>query len=496
MGLRMWKQGKSNDFTMFDKVIGEQFNMGGVDMWIYTYSGPDRKNNKNDPTVDDDITEQGGVSSIGDIVLGETAYRNYNLDAITIPCVYQVIDATPDLKMSGLVFNPMKMAITVHYNTMIQRIGRKLKPGDVLELPNLRDVDVEGIDTGINRFYVVVDAFRSADGYSATWQNHIFKVRVDPLTNSPEYENLLGNNEYSGTDINDPNYPDGSIGNGSSGSVIGGTFDKEMEIMNKIVFQGDEDMSYLHWTNEHIFDDYKDKAFMIDKILKGYNYPSEAPKDLFFIKQYYPKLYYKEGESWIYEPTDNGYEFPEEPYDGQFFFKFSNNSVSSWMLYQYNIQYNKFLLCDLPFSNNEDDLPLDVEFYYSCQVDALMQFNGAEWIHITNDPSTHTFSTKDVVGIKNNIANRREAIPPARGTVGEGKYFPDNPKDGDYFYRTDYTPVTLWKYNSKDNLWSQFNYGGRQPWTGANKEQTDYLNSDDRVSIHDVLKPNIIYRKK
>lgn len=486
----MWKRGKSNDYTLFDKAIGEQFNMGGVDMWIYSYRGPTGNKGSTDSTLPDYSTNPGGVSSIGDLVLGETTQRDYNLDAITIPCVYQIIDATPDLKYAGLVFNPMKMAITVHYNTMIQRLGRKLMPGDVLELPNLRDTDVLGKDTGINRFYVVVDAFRSADGYSATWQNHIFKIRVDPLTDSPEYGNLTGGNGYTGDDINNP--PTNEDGSSNENS----NYDLEMSIMNAIISQGDEEMPYIHWTNEHIYDDYENKDYLIDEILTAYDFPAEPMDKMFFIKESYPVLHYLDGDVWKEESTEHGETFPTETYDGMFFFLKDKVSVSSWILYQYSDEHQKFLQCDLPFSNNPSELPEGSDFYYSCVPNTLYQFKHGIWVEVATDPSQRTFTTKDMTGVKNNIANYREMIPPARGTVGEGNIFPENPKDKEFFYRTDYTPVTLWQFNAESNVWSQFKYGGRKPWTGANQEQTDYINSSERVSIHDVLKPNTQYRKK
>lgn len=89
----------------------------------------------------------------------------------------------------------------------------------------------------------------------------------------------------------------------------------------------------------------------------------------------------------------------------------------------------------------------------------------------------------------------RPAIPPTQTSENSGDQFPSDPSDGEYFYRTDYVPQTLWKFNSETSSWSQFNYGGRLPWTGANLEQTAFINSPDRVSIQDVVKPNIIYKK-
>ncbi|AXC39356.1 UNVERIFIED_ORG: hypothetical protein [Escherichia phage CMSTMSU] len=42
--------------------------------------------------------------------------------------------------------------------------------------------------------------------------------------------------------------------------------------------------------------------------------------------------------------------------------------------------------------------------------------------------------------------------------------FPSDAVDGDYYYRTDYTPVTLWEYSASKNSWVIFDYGGRKPW--------------------------------
>lgn len=489
MGFRMWKKGKTNDYKMFDRTIAESYNIGGVDMWVYTYQGPSGNNGSTDETLPDYSSGSGSVSSIGDLIFGETTQRNYSLTAITIPAVYQVQEATPDLKIIGLMFNFNTMDITVHYNTMMQLIGRKIIPGDIIELPNLRDNDVIGKDVGLNRFYLVQDSFRTSDGYSATWQHHIFKLRVKPLTDSPEYSGLMGDNDYTGSDINNPD------SSGDNGENSNSSYNVEMNIMNAIIRQGDNEAPYVHWTNEHIYNDLVDKEYLARYIINGYEFPVKPAKDMFFLKDYYPILHTLNNGNWEIEQSTFGESLPKSGTDGEFFFLFDKTSASSWILYQYNTEHKKWLLCDVVFSNDPSTVPSGDEYYYSCKEQTLYQYKKKKWVEIEADSSTQPFTTKDMMGVKYNIHNLRDMIPPARGTVPEGTQFPIDPDDGMFFYRTDYKPITLWKYSDESKSWTQFDYGGRTPWTGANKEQTDFINSSDRVAVKDILKPNTLYRK-
>lgn len=490
----MWKKGRTTDYSFIDRNIAEQYNIGGVDMWLYAYVGPKSVNSG------DDITLQSGksqldISSIGDIIFGESAHREYNLEAITLSAVYQVQEATPDLKMPGIFFNFNTMDITVHYNTMMSRVGRKIMPGDVIELPNLRDFDVIGKDSGLNRFYVVQDSFRTSEGYSVTWQHHIFKLRVKPLTDSPEYSDITGGNNNFPDDPNDPN---NGNGNSSSGGSENSNYDNEMDIMNKIIMQADDEVPYIHWTNEHIYDDRTDIWDLSRVILNGYEFPDDPSPNMFFIKKTYPILYELDGNSWHIVDVKYGSTVPKRPKDGDFFFKEEDVDVSGFTLLQYNQELKKWLTCDLPYTNI-DAIPEDAEdFYVLYHEPQLFQVlpDGKTWVIPPDEHSNVPFTSKQAAANLTNPEDIRSAIPPARGTVGEGIVFPTDPNDGEYFYRTDYTPVTLWQYSDEKKSWVQFNYGGRQPWTGADKAKTDFVNSPNRIPLEDAVKPNIVYRVK
>lgn len=492
MSFRMYKNGRFDDYKFIDGVIAEQYNIGGVDMWLYTYQGPKGNNGSTDQTMPDYSIENSTLSSLSDYVFGEVTNRSYNVQAITLSAVYQVQEATADLKIPGLFFNFDTMDITVHYNTMMQRVGRKIMPGDVIELPNLRDFDVLDRDVGLNKFYVVQDAFRTSEGYSATWQHHIFKLRVKPLTDSPEFSDI--------TDSENNNFPDNpddpNNGNGNnSGSSTGST---ELDIMNRIIQQADSEVPYIHWTNEHIYNDISDISELSRYIISGYSFPNNPSKDMFYIKKTLPVLYEKMENEWnIVSDIEYVSAFPKKSVDLSFVFLEDSANVSGYSLYQYSLSSNKWLSCILPYTE-KSDIPDDAEdFYCFYQKPQLYQVqNDGSWIIPKDSHSNVPFTTKDIAANRTSHDDTRPSIPPARGTVDEGTQFPLDPVDGEYFYRTDYKPVTLWKYNEESSSWTQFNYGGRLPWTGANQEMTNFINSPDAVSIQDVVKPKTAYRKK
>ncbi|AMM43799.1 virion structural protein [Pectobacterium phage vB_PcaM_CBB] len=495
MSYRMWKKGRTNDYNFIDKAIAEQYNIGGVDMWLYTYQGPKGNAGSTDQTLPDYTDGSATLSSLSDYVFGEVTQRSYNVQAITLPAVYQVQEATPDLKIPGLFFNFDTMDITVHYNTMMQRVGRKIMPGDVIELPNLRDFDVLGRDVGVNRFYVVQDAFRTSEGYSATWQHHIFKLRVKPLTDSPEFSDITDPDNNTFPD--NPNDPNNGNGNGSGGGISTGQ--TELDIMNRIIQQADSEVPYIHWTNEHIYDDLSDINELARYVISGYEFPANPSKNMFFIKLTLPVLYEKDtNDNWTIVETQYGNKLPRKAEDFSFFFLEDPASVSGYSLYQYYLSDKKWLNCILPYTD-ENIVPDDAEdFYCYYQKPQLYQVedDGVTWVIPPDSHSDVPFTTKDIAANRTAHDDIRSAIPPTQTDENSGSMFPSDPEDGSYFYRTDYVPVTLWQYSAENSSWSQFNYGGRLPWTGANIEQTNFINSPDRVSIQDVVKPNIVYRKK
>lgn len=486
MSYRMWKPNKSKDYALLDRVIREQYVHGGVDMFLYTYQGATGNSGSTDLTKPD-LTNNKSLLTIGDPIFGETINRKYNHEAIVLPVVYQVQEATPDIKLPGLFFNFNTMDITVHYNTMLQYVGRKIIPGDVLELPNLRDTDVYGTNVCINKWYVVQDAFKAAEGYSQTWNHHIWKLRVKPLTDSPEFSDLVDKikQQYpnTSTDPNDTN-PE------NTGSVTVG--DKALEIMNTIIKQADSEVRYMHWDNEHIYDDTVGLSYFDTNIPMNFTFP-KVPKDgMYFKLQSVPVLYEKQNMDWVEVPSKFGNKFPSKPHDGDFYFKTASTNIKDYyIIYQYDIKDLKWYECTLPSTSNGTVPENAVDFYYSYEEPVVYYYNGKEWEEIDESMLPKPFTSSDIAGNRTTHDDVRGAIPPQIGTIPEGTEFPNDPVDKMYFLRTDFTPSQIWQYDAEKSKWTLFPYGGRLPWVGADQAQATYLNSKDRVSIHDVVKPNI-----
>lgn len=206
--LSLYKPFKSDDYTFIDRNIREQFDIGGTAVHVHKYLGPKSVVNSNDPsepnygsgletdpTLNVEINPEGLINEtkIQDLLFMENRDRKYDPDIFDLRGVYNVSDNDFDLTQFGLFLTNDTLFITFHINDMIQRLGRKLMPGDVLELPHLRDDLLLTNDRdAINKFYVVQDSNRGSEGFSQTWYPHIWRVKVAPLTDTQEYQDILG----------------------------------------------------------------------------------------------------------------------------------------------------------------------------------------------------------------------------------------------------------------------------------------------------------------
>src|SRR5574343_241574 len=170
--LKMYTGVQDEEYRFVDSICEEQYLVGGVTAWVYAYMGPKGTKGSLDASVPDYSTLGSKITDIGDLIWMENSARNYSVDAIALPFIYQAQDANLDMQIPGLfLFDTMDA--TVPYNYMIRTLGRKLMQGDGIELASLRGSDLLDPDAApINRFYVVHDAFRAAVGYSHTWLNH------------------------------------------------------------------------------------------------------------------------------------------------------------------------------------------------------------------------------------------------------------------------------------------------------------------------------------
>ena len=225
--LSLWKPEKTNDYRFMDRLIREQFMVGGTGVLVHKYLQPADQGASNDPTKPnyraDDILNE---TKIQDLLFLETRDRIYDPDIYELRGVYNVGDQDFDLTQFGLFLSADTIYITFHTNDMVDRMGRKLMAGDVIELPHVRDdLLLDQSKPAINKFYVIQDASRAAEGFSQTWYPHIWRIKASPMTDAQEYKDILSQTSDNGVD---------TLKDALS------TYQKELQISNAIIARGEQ----------------------------------------------------------------------------------------------------------------------------------------------------------------------------------------------------------------------------------------------------------------
>ena len=186
--------------------------------------------------------------NIQDLFFLENRDRKYDPDVYAIRGIYQVQDVTFDLSQFGMFLQTGTLFMVFHINDMIQTIGRKLMNGDVIELMHLKDYSPldDSLPVALKRYYVVSDCQNAAEGYSPSWWPHLWRCKINPLTDSQEYKDILNQIKVDAPEGDPTN---GNISLGSISSIIGkyqtinDTFLKEAEA--NVPFSG-YDISHLY----------------------------------------------------------------------------------------------------------------------------------------------------------------------------------------------------------------------------------------------------------
>ena len=209
--LSLYRPNRTNDYQFLDRTISEMYTVGGLDIYIHKYLGPQVGDvGDNDATLP--VYDSQNPLFVEDLLLGENRDRAYDPDIFIMRGVYRVQDIDFDLTQFGLFLNNDTLFLTFHYNDMIDTFGRKLMSGDVLEFPNLKDYNP--LDTSLvkalPRYYVIQDTAFASEGFSQTWLPHLWRVKATPLVNAQEYKQIM-DQPFMPPNIWDPGnfYPQG-----------------------------------------------------------------------------------------------------------------------------------------------------------------------------------------------------------------------------------------------------------------------------------------------
>ena len=213
--LSLYRPNKQNDYRFMDRTIHEQFTVGGTDLYIHKYLGPQNQG----PSIDYTQPEYATLSptNIQDLLFLENRDRSYDPNIYRLRGHYNVQNLDFDLSQFGLFLNNDIIFITVHYNDMIEQFGRKLMVGDVIELPHLLDYNPldETIPVALKRFYQITDSNYASEGFSQTWYPHLWRIKCEKLVNSQEFSQILqtpaNTDNYLGQWDKNKTYPPGYV---------------------------------------------------------------------------------------------------------------------------------------------------------------------------------------------------------------------------------------------------------------------------------------------
>ena len=225
--LSLYRPERSNDYEFFDKIILEQFSIGGTDINIHKYLGPKNPlpgNNTPDQPEYDELSE----TNIQDLLFLENRDRKYDQDIYNSRCIYSVQDNDFNLTQFGLFLSNDTIFIVVHINSIVKTLGRKPLSGDVIELPHLIDeYALNDFDAALKRYYVIEDVTRPSEGFSQTWYPHLYRLKLKQIYDSQEFSDILDLPAKEGSD--------------TSLRDLMSTFQTEININNAVVKQGEAD---------------------------------------------------------------------------------------------------------------------------------------------------------------------------------------------------------------------------------------------------------------
>jgi hypothetical protein len=192
--LSLYREQKQNDYRFLDRSISEQLTVGGTDLYIHKYAGPLDQGPSNDFTQPEYSSMD--PTNIQDLLFLENRDRKYEKDIYRLRGHYNVQNLDFDLSQFGLFLSNDTIFINVHYNDMIDILGRKLMVGDVIELPHLLDynpLDDNPVEfpVALKRFYQVTDANYGSEGFSQTWYPHLWRIKCEKLVDSQEFADIL-----------------------------------------------------------------------------------------------------------------------------------------------------------------------------------------------------------------------------------------------------------------------------------------------------------------
>lgn len=305
--LSLWQKNKGKDFNFQDTIAKEQFYVGSLGIYIHRYEGVIDQQDPSDPSQPNEATSDNwGISTIQDMTLMENRNRKYSDDVFELRGHFSEADKDFDLLQFNLAMANGSKFVTFHLNDMMDKIGRKLMAGDVIEMPNLRDdALLDENSRAINQWYVVTDASWSSEGFSSTWFPHFWRVKAEPMLDAPEYEDITQREGSGGDSLLD----------------LLSTHARDTEINDAVVEKAAVDVPHRNFDTSHFF------------VVDGSEFGGS-----------YPWIWAGDGKP----PNQSakasaGTSYPDAPVDGEYFLRTDYEPVR---LFQYQVSKWRFVEFD------------------------------------------------------------------------------------------------------------------------------------------------------
>ena len=253
----LFQKERSNNYNYIDRVVKSYLEQGGALFHVYpivSLVGNDG--------VSHNIGEKGFL--VSDPVFNENPKRKYSRETFDLWGITMMNTPQFSFSFSGLsLLDGDEKEISFHYNSMVAQLGRKLIVGDVIEWTWLRDLDVLGMETGANKFYQVTSSERDEKGWAANYKYHLWKVKVKPITNSPEFSDLFNNGKENDF------YEDVNSGNGGGGLDPNNTTTKnELSIMDAVLEEAEAlGPSFRLHDEHHVYLDENNEVYVENRFI-------------------------------------------------------------------------------------------------------------------------------------------------------------------------------------------------------------------------------------
>lgn len=316
-GLQLWRDGKkTKDYVFQDRIAREFVNRSGTTFILHKYIGPWKQDPSDSSLMLPQHEEEINEMTIQDVLLGENRDRKYSDDLIELRGSYTVSDSDFDFTQFGLSLSGDTLVVEFHTNETIERVGRKLMTGDVVEVVHLRDDTSLDSEAGIiKKYYVVSDAQKSSGGYGPTWYSHIWRCKCTPIVDTQEYRDILHHQNFELNNDNIDWLTDFALSGESDAGVkdhsktgeekqinnqsIGPFVSREVEVIKENARQEVEKRSFYV---RHFYiktGDEQTKTGLIKYVLNGDGIPENFAGDV----------------------IHSGTSFPENPQEGDYFIR-------------------------------------------------------------------------------------------------------------------------------------------------------------------------------